>query len=171
MATRSDGAMTKRIVPTQVLTILPSLASRLLAQLPFDRHPRRKPKLCRPCQPQAVAPRRARKPSGGSDRPGDSLRSGGLGDDRHFHPPSRHQAALPDRGAILPRRRALRIRVVAPSANSLRSRPSPCRLKPGAPAACRRRNAGAASCPPRRRSRARGRTGAHPRSPPRSHGR
>ncbi len=29
--------MTKRIVPTQVLTILPSLASRLLAQLPFDR--------------------------------------------------------------------------------------------------------------------------------------
>lgn len=26
MATRSDGAMTKRIVPTQVLTILPSLS-------------------------------------------------------------------------------------------------------------------------------------------------
>jgi hypothetical protein len=37
MATRLAGAMTKRIVPTQVLTILPSLASRLLAQLPFDR--------------------------------------------------------------------------------------------------------------------------------------
>jgi hypothetical protein len=37
MATRLAGAMTERIFPTQVLTILPSPALRLLAQLPFDR--------------------------------------------------------------------------------------------------------------------------------------
>jgi hypothetical protein len=44
------------------------------------------------------------------------------------------------------RERALRMRVTAPRANSLRSRLSPCRLSPRF-AACRRRNSRAGSCP------------------------
>ena len=51
MATRLAGAMTNWIVPTQVLTILPSLASRLLAQLPFDRSKETENSLVGSCQP------------------------------------------------------------------------------------------------------------------------
>ena len=116
--------------PIQVLTILPSLACWLLAQLPFDRSKEIETLSALPASSRGLEAGRLRL-SGGKDRPGDPGRLGGLSDDRHFDRPARQHGPRRQAVARSCRRRALRMRVAAPGANSLRSRPSPCRLSPG----------------------------------------
>ena len=114
--------MTYRSFPIQVLTILPSLPL-LLARLPSIGL----------IQAEGIAAsrsgRRGRVLCPIEHRPGDAGVLGGLRQHRDLDRPAGEDAALPF-GCPLGRERALRMRVPAPSANSLRSRLSPCRLTP-----------------------------------------